>query len=1032
MKKFLLAAMMFLTGCLTAQTVHFPGKETNNVYTGTDQFTQGVLVGPVTFTNLPAAPANGTTIYCIDCLVSNPCAAGGTGSFANRVNGAWQCNQGSGGSNATQLQGTGISASAPTLNQALVYNGSVWAPTTISSAIVDSSIEIISHKDQANGYVALDGSRSAEIHGNLLIDGNLQIVSPWLVTTTWPGSPMSASAGSQSAFGVSNDGTFQISINGSTPSQILTVAALNSTTPFPQTNYNNIKFQNSSGSYSAEVHDGANAEQFVFTSSPAGTVSIGANTVTLTPVPCGVNGADTNHYVYIAGTGTPEVVKITGGTATSCGASGTITFTAVNSHSAGFTVQSATAGVAEAAKYVQAANIGGRVFTPPGSVNNFLGPLFITSNASRDTYNMTFDFTGSDITCSYTGGSCIQVGPAAGGNSNLDSHITIINPRMAPFAAIGSSANHYAAIEDNAQGTTIVNFRTRSRDSGGHFFRDLIINDNDQNLMLMTPHLTGDDAWGNCDTTFCSNFFYSPGGGGNSGITRVVGGDIALACNGNGFDDHNGNNSLSLINTVIQAYSQWALRVNSGTVSLVDVYNEAGGCTNPIYGTVTQAGYIVRGEVQSTGGSGPSSINPTFANNASGGTTYSYFLVMNNGSAKSNPLYIGRSAVNSGTVTSITVTWPGTDYFSGAITTFDLLRVSTLGTTPIGTANYAVTTALTTGTACTNRLCTFTDTNAALGSYTVVNNLSPALQYFPGGLVLTSSQDRTGATTDYGYYRGKGPGGDGWINNTLPVIGSGGGGNLSSGQNVFLDPSSAGSFNWTGPMPLFLNQNGGSFPQPTILTNGRTSGDANGLMGRLIFSGARIQNGDIVTLDDTAPAVTTTAQLRIAGRDADAAIGFDQTAGLVLRAGTSLSFYINHLPTSGDTTYKLRVDGSNITIKEPMTTNSQITSTLATGTPPLVPTSTTPVPNLNASPITYNAAGTQQVSPHITQGTCTLGTNCSVTLSGSAVFTNSSSYQCSVVDTTAIAAVKFAPTSGSAFTLTGTGTDVLSYICNGN
>lgn len=37
-------------------------------------------------------PANGTIKYCNDCAVANPCADGGTGAIAKRLNGAWVCN----------------------------------------------------------------------------------------------------------------------------------------------------------------------------------------------------------------------------------------------------------------------------------------------------------------------------------------------------------------------------------------------------------------------------------------------------------------------------------------------------------------------------------------------------------------------------------------------------------------------------------------------------------------------------------------------------------------------------------------------------------------------------------------------------------------------------------------------------------------------------------------------------------------------------------------------------------------------------
>jgi hypothetical protein len=113
-------------------------------------------------------------------------------------------------------------------------------------------------------------------------------------------------------------------------------------------------------------------------------------------------------------------------------------------------------------------------------------------------------------------------------------------------------------------------------------------------------------------------------------------------------------------------------------------------------------------------------------------------------------------------------------------------------------------------------------------------------------------------------------------------------------------------------------------------------------------------------------------------------------------------------------------------------TTRKITSSLATGTAPLVITSTTPVANLSTTPTTYNAAGTQQVNTHVVQDTCTLGTNCAVTLVGSAVFTNATSYTCVCEDDSAIAACRVSQTSGSAFTITGTGTDVIRYVCIGS
>lgn len=48
---------------------------------------------PYTFTNLPT-PVNGDggMVFCSDCTIASPCASGGTGAMAKRLNGAWVCN----------------------------------------------------------------------------------------------------------------------------------------------------------------------------------------------------------------------------------------------------------------------------------------------------------------------------------------------------------------------------------------------------------------------------------------------------------------------------------------------------------------------------------------------------------------------------------------------------------------------------------------------------------------------------------------------------------------------------------------------------------------------------------------------------------------------------------------------------------------------------------------------------------------------------------------------------------------------------
>lgn len=109
--------------------------------------------------------------------------------------------------------------------------------------------------------------------------------------------------------------------------------------------------------------------QYTFTQSPGGNLTSGiSNTITLTPCPQGVAGADSNHYLYVSGgIGTAEPVKITGGTCTSGGTTGTIIFTPANSHTGGWSISSATAGGQEALNVAIAAGSYRHVHYPSGS-----------------------------------------------------------------------------------------------------------------------------------------------------------------------------------------------------------------------------------------------------------------------------------------------------------------------------------------------------------------------------------------------------------------------------------------------------------------------------------------------------------------------------------------------------------------------------------------------------------------------------------------------------------------------------------------
>lgn len=128
------------------------------------------------------------------------------------------------------------------------------------------------------------------------------------------------------------------------------------------------------------------AVDYVFTAqAPGGSLSIGSNTITLAPVPNGVNAADISHYLYISGgTGTAEAVLITGGTAVSGAASGTVIVTCANTHTGAWTIQSATGGGAEAHQAIITAGGYGTVrFTTPVT---FYQGIYASSSSDRTSF----------------------------------------------------------------------------------------------------------------------------------------------------------------------------------------------------------------------------------------------------------------------------------------------------------------------------------------------------------------------------------------------------------------------------------------------------------------------------------------------------------------------------------------------------------------------------------------------------------------------------------------------------------------------
>ena len=113
--------------------------------------------------------------------------------------------------------------------------------------------------------------------------------------------------------------------------------------------------------------------------SPGGLLVIGANQITLTPVPPGVNGTDRFHYLYISGgSGTPEAALIIGGTAAAGAPTGNLIIQCVNTHSGAWTIESNSGGIKEASC---AQGEKGTVTMPAGTIALY-PPLILPTSVS--------------------------------------------------------------------------------------------------------------------------------------------------------------------------------------------------------------------------------------------------------------------------------------------------------------------------------------------------------------------------------------------------------------------------------------------------------------------------------------------------------------------------------------------------------------------------------------------------------------------------------------------------------------------------
>jgi len=776
------------------------------------------------------------------------------------------------------------------------------------------------------------------------------------------------------------------------------------------------------------------ADQFAWSQSPSGTISIGANTIAINAVrgisqysfSPGVNNSGSFSFVVhklrIAGTGTPEVVTLTGSTCT--GASSgtcTLTFTATNSHSAGYTIGTATAGFQEAI-----------VDTFPTSITNPVSGWTVKASPYSKNHNITIygsinfdeilgsvgglhlDCEGATLEDAVPGAGMI----VAGGNhtsANIWPSQTLIDHcHFAVAPGLGRAANGTQVyIWDRSQSLTVAhnNWDGALQSPCTDCVDTLVLVAGDQHFTFDKNVINNPPM--KCDLTWCGAMVI-----GDHTNNAAIGAFYDNYMNGADAIEWDSHNGMTLHGNVFQNWIRYPWRYESGLAGLNDLggnyYEGNCGFVNPDFG-VTGYSCNTGRQVAGTGTIGqyapgqdqtigviPHSFSGT------GASVYNYYIVGVDGSGhKTRALFVGTASTDG--VTNFNVL-----FLKFGATSYDVLRSGPnvndgTDAAPWGTGNWAVATGIT----CSVNPCTYTETFAAPTSYVVLGEAQslsycPSIPYWPVPLFLQ------GCGTPQIYI---GPSINGFVSSALSNSYTGfydaiftsevGGPGAITGMHILrLDPSqisaSAGNKN---PGAMILN--------PDAIVNNMSN-----RKGRLLFtglaSGGIFTNNLMVQTYDSVPNKTLATSGNQPFLDpGDIGFGYDLDKGhqATMCGSVWCDWYINTVPDSG-TSRKMRLTGTALD--------------LPTGS----------VYSINgvtlATPSTYNAAGTQQVNAHMIVDTCTLGTSCAVTLVGPAVFTGSTSYTCNAEDQTAAAATKVVQSSGSAFTITGTGTDVLRYTCVGN
>jgi hypothetical protein len=623
--------------------------------------------------------------------------------------------------------------------------------------------------------------------------------------------------------------------------------------------------------------------------------------------------------------------------------------------------------------------------------------------------------------------------------------VTVIGPKQFQYT-VGSStfsssigygwaALENAAIEDSADHVTMRNLRLMNA-GGSAFFSLGVVIDNDQSAKLDGFTNEGSGNVLKCTANFCGALILARGDHGIAPVLDIQHLEASLQCGGNGVRYIPGN-SMSISNSVIQGFTQYGIYYGPGLqpVILDNVYQESGACINPAYpGTLSaQAGIITNSDLTVLGDAPIGGIAPSFPAQNVGTTQNNYYVVIHStGAGNMGMYYIGRCLTTG--VGYCHVYWPEPTLDHLGTVTYDVLVTVGLTAIPPYSSTAASVAVGIEGSCSTTGICTFIDPQTGRNPYAVplpIVNRNPRFNFWPGAVVLGSGShvtiNRCGQASMF------------VTSSTAPSVFCNNGINVGS-------PSS-----YTPHVMVFNSGDSSGNSNPSVGATLRQSGPTTGAMTsgvkglyNFINPYAALGQTDILTFADSNPLKTiATPGYRPSWDASDTAAGFYSAGGATqsnakffLRAPKAIGLFINTLPTG---TPLEELTGTLKTFTVPISTNKQINSSVSEGTAPFVINSPTRVSNLTTGGndvvescgVTPECSRTLELNSFAVHGRVTLGGG---TLSYSGLPFASMNWTCVTSDLTK-------PGNGSKMVqgkdtthaaITGTGSDVIAFICMGN